>query len=163
MKIGLTGTPGTGKTTIAEHLDIETVHLNEYMRENDIGEEDENGELEVDLEELRENQPEASEQDLLIEGHLAHHLDLDYCIVLRTRPDVLRERLEERNYSNEKVNDNVESEKLDLILSQAVQEQQKVFELDTTDFSIQEASRRIMEAVKNREERYGEVDWKSFI
>ncbi len=163
MKIGLTGTPGTGKTTIAEHLDIETVHLNEYMRENGIGEEDENGELEVDLEELRENQPEASEKDLLVEGHLAHFLDLDYCIVLRTRPDVLSERLGSRDYSDQKISDNVESEKLDLILSQAVQRQEKVFEIDTTEISVEEASERIMEALDNREERYGEVDWQEFI
>lgn len=162
MKIGLTGTPGTGKTTLANKLPFDIVHLNEYMRENDIGEEIENGELEIDLEELKQNQPEASGKDLLIEGHLSHFLDLDYCIVLRTNPETLENRLNKRDYSEEKVRENVESEALDVILSQAVQNQDKVFEIDTTKKSIDETVEKIIEAIENREERKGVVDWTDY-
>lgn len=162
MKVGLTGTPGTGKTTVSKLLDFEVIHLNEYMHENSIGREIENGELEVDIDELKQDQPEASE-DVIIEGHLSHFLDLDYCIVLRTRPDVLRERLEARDYSSEKVGDNVESEKLDIILSQAVRDQEKVFEVDTTDKTPEEVADIVEDAVRNKEERYGKVDWQEFI
>jgi len=162
VKIGLTGTPGTGKTTLANKLPFDIVHLNEYMRENDIGEEIENGELEIDLEELKQNQPEASGKDLLIEGHLSHFLDLDYCIVLRTNPETLENRLNKRDYSEEKVRENVESEALDVILSQAVQNQHKVFEIDTTKKSIDETVEKIIEAIENREERKGVVDWTDY-
>jgi len=162
VKIGLTGTPGTGKTTLANKLPFDIVHLNEYMRENDIGEELENGELEIDLEELKQNQPEASGKDLLIEGHLSHFLDLDYCIVLRTNPETLENRLNKRDYSEEKVRENVESEALDVILSQAVQNQDKVFEIDTTKKSIDETVEKIIEAIENREERKGVVDWTDY-
>jgi len=162
VKIGLTGTPGTGKTTLANKLPFDIVHLNEYMRENDIGEEIENGELEIDLEELKQNQPEASGKDLLIEGHLSHFLDLDYCIVLRTNPETLENRLNKRDYSEEKVRENVESEALDVILSQAVQNQDKVFEIDTTKKSIDETVEKIIEAIENREERKGVVDWTDY-
>ena len=162
MKIGLTGTPGTGKTTLANKLPFDIVHLNEYMRENDIGEEIENGELEIDLEELKQNQPEASGKDLLIEGHLSHFLDLDYCIVLRTNPETLENRLNKRDYSEEKVRENVESEALDVILSQAVQNQDKVFEIDTTNKTPEETAEKIIEALENREERKGVVDWTDY-
>ena len=162
MKIGLTGTPGTGKTTLSELLPYRTVHLNDYMRENNIGTEMENGELEVDIDQLRENQPDASEEDILIEGHLSHFLDLDYCIVLRTEPNKLEERLNSRDYSQEKIRENVESEALDVVLSQAVNNQENVFEIDTTEKSPEETKQRIIEAVENREERKGTVDWTDY-
>lgn len=162
VKIGLTGTPGTGKTTLSELLPYETIHLNEYMRENGIGTEMENGELEVDIEELKQNQPEASEENIMIEGHLSHFLDLDYCIVLRTEPQTLEERLNDRDYSENKIRENVESEALDVVLSQAVQNQDKVFEIDTTEKSPEEVKERIIEAIENREERKGTVDWTDY-
>lgn len=162
MKIGLTGTPGTGKTTLSEELPFEVIHLNEYMHENDIGEELENGELEIDLEELKQNQPEASGKDLLIEGHLSHFLDLDYCLVLRTNPETLENRLNKRDYSEEKVRENIESEALDVILSQAVQNQRNVFEIDTTDETVEETKKRILEALEDEEERKGVVDWSDY-
>lgn len=161
MKIGITGTPGTGKTTVSRLLPFHTVHLNDYMRENGIGKELENGELEIDIKELREKQPEASGKTV-VEGHLAHFLDLDHCIVLRTEPEQLRGRLEERGYSTEKIRDNVESEALDIILSQAVQHQDKVFEIDTTELSAEETASKIEKAIEENMERKGVVDWSDY-
>ena len=164
MKIGVTGTPGTGKSTISSHLDGKIVDIRDYLEENSLGEVNEKGEIEVDLEELRENPPEGSEdQDIVLEGHMAHFLELDYCIVLRCRPDVLRERLEKRDYSDEKVEENLESEKMDLILSQAVQRQKKVFEVDTTNKTVEEVVQEIKAALEKEEERYGIVDWSKFL
>ena len=45
-----------------------------------------------------------------MKGHLAHHLPCDVGVVLRCDPDILRERLEKRGYSEKKINDNVEWE-----------------------------------------------------
>ena len=164
MKIGITGTPGTGKSTISTNLDGKVIDLKQYLEENDLGEINENGEIEVEVEELRENAPQEPEnQDLILEGHLAHFLDLDYCVVLRSRPDILRERLEKRDYLQEKIDENIESEKLDLILSQAVQRQEKVFELDTTERSVEEVVSELKKAIENMEEGYGKVDWYEFL
>lgn len=164
MKIGVTGTPGTGKSTVSQHLSGRKVDLRDYLEEKSLGGLNENGEIEVDIEELRENPPEEPEdQDLIIEGHMAHFLNLDYCVVLRARPDVLEERLDERDYSDEKVRENVEAEKLDVVLSQAVQQQEKVFEIDTTDKTVEETAERIREALKSKEERVGVVDWTQYI
>ena len=163
MKIGLTGTPGTGKTTLANKLPFDIVHLNEYMRENDIGEELENGELEIDLEELKQNQPEASGKDLLIEGHLSHFLDLDYCLVLRTNPETLENRLNKRDYSEDKIEENIESEILDVILSEAVEKQENIIEVDTTGKEPKEVAKEIEDKIENRETGYGEIDWTGYL
>ncbi|MFB6242161.1 MAG: adenylate kinase family protein [Candidatus Nanosalina sp.] len=164
MKIGITGTPGTGKSTVSQHLDGKVVDLRDYLEENDLGEVNENGEIEVDIEELRENPPEEPEdEDLVIEGHMAHFLDPDYCIVLRCNPEVLEKRLEERDYSDLKIQENVEAEAMDVILSQAVQNQEKVYEIDSTDGSVEEVVEEIKEAVDERKESYGNVDWTGFL
>jgi adenylate kinase len=163
VKIGITGTPGTGKSTVSRELEGKIVDLSEYVREEKIAEENEEGELEVDLEELGDNTPEEPEdQDLILEGHLAHFLDLDHCIVLRTSPDLLENRLNERDYSSEKVQENLESEKLDLILSQAVENQEKVYEIDTSEKNAEEVAEEIRSALEEEKERYGIVDWTEF-
>ena len=155
MRIGITGTPGTGKTTIAEALDRSVISLKDFAREHSLGEE--NDIFEVDVEKVDQNLPE----DCWVEGHLAHKINLDYCIVLRTRPDVLEERLSERGYSEEKIRENVEAEKMDLILSEAF-ERTTVYEIDTTEKSVEEVVDEINEAVKNKESKYAICDWSSF-
>ena len=163
MIIGITGTTGTGKTTVSSYFDIETVDLKQYAEENNIGSLNSQGELEVDVEELRQNPPQQGESDLVVEGHLAHFIDLDYCVVLRCRPDVLRQRLQERDYSKQKIDENVESEALDIILSQAVRNQGKVFEVDTTDKDEKEVVEEVKQGVREETVSYGDVDWSEFI
>lgn len=155
MRIGITGTPGTGKTTVAEALDREVISIKEFARERGLGEEKEL--FEIDTEAVKEALPE----DCWVEGHLAHKVGVDYCIVLRTRPDILEERLEDRDYSDEKVQENLEAEKMDLILSEAF-EATKVYEIDTTKKSLEDVVDEINSAVKNKESKYAICDWSSF-
>ena len=164
MKIGITGTPGTGKSTVSTHLDGKIIDLKEYLEENELGDINEKGEIEVEIEELRQNSPEIPKnEDLILEGHLAHFLDLDYCVVLRCRPDELRERLEKRDYTSEKIEENIESEKLDVILSQAVQRQNKVLEVDTTDRTVESVVKEIKSGLDEKKEDYGDIDWSRFL
>lgn len=164
MIIGITGTPGTGKSTVSAHIDGKVVDLKEYLEENNLGEANQRGEIEVGLDELRDNPPvEPEEEDLILEGHLAHFMNLDYCVVLRCRPDILRERLEGRDYSSEKVEENIESEKLDIILSQAVERHEKVFEVDTTDKEVIEVINKVKQAISEEKKDYGDVDWSKFL
>ena len=155
MRIGITGTPGTGKTTVAEALDREVISIKEFARERGLGEEKEL--FEIDTGAVKEALPE----DCWVEGHLAHKVGVDYCIVLRTRPDILEERLEDRDYSDEKVQENLEAEKMDLILSEAF-EVTKVYEIDTTKKSVEDVVDEINSAVKNKESKYAICDWSSF-
>lgn len=156
MKIGITGTPGTGKTTISEALDEDVIDLKEYAQEQGLGEEKKL--FEVDVPAVNNSLPE----EFWIEGHLAHRLDLDFCIVLRTNPKVLENRLEERGYSDEKVRENVEAEAMDIILSEASQKT-KVYEVDTTEKNVERVADEIRDAVENRKEKTGVVDWTDFL
>ena len=137
MRVALTGTPGTGKTTAAERLPYEVVHLNEAVTEEQLWTErdDERDSLVVDVDALREwvdehvgGAGETDENDdtsdatddgdaadasddavIVLESHLAHLLDADRVVVLRCRPDVLESRLRERGESAEKARENAET------------------------------------------------------
>ena len=156
MRIGITGTPGTGKTTISESLDREIISIKDFAKDKGLGEQKKL--FEVDTEAVNDELPESC----WFEGHLAHRIDLDYCIVLRTRPDILEERLEARDYPEQKINENVEAEAMDIILSEASQKT-CVYEIDTTEKSIDETVREIEDAVGNRKEKTGVVDWTGFL
>ena len=166
MMIAVTGTPGTGKTTVSERLEDEgysVVHLTEYFEDKDIGEEV-NGEREIRIGEMKQSlEEEGFDEETVIEGHLAHHFPVDICVVLRCRPDELEERLSGRDYSDRKVEENVEAEKLDIILSEAVQNQETVVEVDTSEKSSEQTVKDLLEKVERGENNYGDINWSGFI
>jgi len=138
MRVAVTGTPGTGKTTATERLetDLEVIHLNQAVREHDLYEDvdEERGSVIVDLEAAGEWLGERD--DVLVESHLAHHLAVDRVVVLRCHPENLEERLRERGDESEaSITENAESEALDVILSEAVDRHgaESVYEIDATD------------------------------
>lgn len=151
MRWGITGTPGTGKTTVADHLssDRDVVHLSDILTDSayHAGSDPTRDTIIADIDALAtwvDEQPD----DIIIESHLAHLLPVDRVIVLRCHPDTLRQRLSERSeISPEKVAENVDAERLDLILSAAVEHHgmESVFELDTTDL----APNAVADAVEN--------------
>jgi adenylate kinase len=168
MRVALTGTPGTGKTTVADlvadRVDLEVGHVNEVVREEGLatGRDEERGSLVADLEALRERF--AGRDDVLLESHLAHHLPADRVVVLRCHPDELRERLAGRDWAGEKVAENVESERLDVVLSEAVAEHglESVYEVDTTGREPAAVADEGVAAVRGeREPSAGEVDFLS--
>ena len=160
MIISLTGTPGTGKTTVSEQLgEFEVIDLTRFVKDHGLGEDEE--EFEVDIEAMVEKLKEEieEEEDVVIEGHLSHHFPADYCVVLRCDPEELEDRLSERKYSDQKVEENVQSEMLDVILSVAVQEQEDIIEIDTTGREADDVAEEVERRVENGETGYGEIDW----
>lgn len=137
MRVMLTGTPGTGKTTATRHLDtaLEVIHLNDVIdQQGFIKEHDPTRDTAIaDMEAIRAWL--ADKDDVLVESHLAHHFPADRVIVLRCHPDALANRLRERDEPADTITENTESEALDLLLSEAVTQHgpEQVYEVDTTD------------------------------
>jgi adenylate kinase len=168
MRVAVTGTPGVGKTTATEGLstDLDVLHLNDLVREAGLteGTDEARGSLVVDLEAVSARLE--GREDLLVESHVAHHLDVDRAIVLRCRPDVLERRLLDRGEGEAKAAENAEAEALDVILSETVERQgvDSTYEIDTTDRSV-EAVRSDVEAVLagERDASAGTVDFTGYL
>lgn len=161
MRVAVTGTPGTGKTSATERLesDFDVLHLNEVIeRESLYTERDEERDsLVVDMDALAEY---VDGRSGTVESHLAHHLPADRVVVLRCEPTELERRLLERGESEAKAGENAESEELDLILSEAVAEHglENVYEIDTTERAAGEVAREIERVISGeREPSAGEV------
>lgn len=164
-RIAVTGTPGVGKTTVAsllaEELDAAYFDVTEAVREGaSSGYDEERGVPVADVEALRDAVPDG---DAVLDGHIAHLLEPDAVVVLRCAPDVLRTRLEERGWSDEKISENVESEVLDIVLAEAVETEAPVYEFDTTEATPDETTKRIVCVLEDDDERVGVVDWSDHI
>jgi adenylate kinase len=165
VRVVVTGTPGTGKTSATTHLDASVVHLNDVVRDHDLwSERDEaRDSLVADLDAVREW---LGDWDGVVESHLAHHLDADRVVVLRCHPSELERRLTERGEPPEKARENAESEALDVVLSEAVDVHgvEHVYEIDTTDRSPEDVAAEIRRVIDgDREPSAGDVDFLDYL
>lgn len=168
MRVAVTGTPGTGKTTATQRLDtdLDIVHLNDVIQAEDLYTEvDEVRDSKVaDLDAVREWLD--GREDVLVESHLSHLLDADRVVVLRCAPGELERRLLDRGESSEKAEENAESEALDVILSEAVRDhgRSNVYEIDTTGRDPDAVADDIAAVLAgDREPSAGEVDFTEYL
>jgi len=181
MLIGLTGTPGTGKTSVSKLLEKrrqwKVIHLNDLIKEEHLYTEvDEKRDAVVaDMELVRSRLPELTDEMekesankvVILESHLAHYI-ADTVIVLRAYPPELMTRLETRGYSEEKVRENAEAEALDVILVEASEWCDAVYEVNTTGKTLEEVGQdieKIIDHILSGEEKEmpeykpGSIDW----
>ena len=112
LTVGVIGTPGCGKTTFCQGSNIPVVTVKTLAEQYGcLGEVESDGAAAVDVEKLSKVW-EKPEKLTLVDGHLAHFLPVDALLVLRCDPEVLRLRLQQRGYSQEKIQQNVEVEML---------------------------------------------------
>jgi adenylate kinase len=156
MVVGLTGTPGTGKDTVAEAMadgGWNILDLTQLARSAGcvVGRDERRGTDEVDEGLLRDavdahvSTGPTGDRVLLV-GHMAHLMPCDRIVVLRCSPSVLRGRLEARDWPEAKVMENLEAEAVGVILveSMEVEPPVPVFEVDTTSETPGETADRVM-------------------
>jgi adenylate kinase len=133
--VALTGTPGTGKSSVAGELvrrGYNVIDLNSFAQEHGLFQGyDEQRQCRIyDLGAISERIERLRAQDLIIEGLISHLLPVDISIVLRCRPSVLEKRLRIRDYPIEKVRENMEAEALNVIACES-RDLLKTYEIDT--------------------------------
>lgn len=170
MWLALTGTPGTGKTAVADELrerGIQVVDLNAIVKENDLiielDEERDTAVADIDAVTRFLETEMSGVKDLVVEGHWSYKVQVTGAAILRCDPRVLKERLEDRGYSEAKVKENAEAELVDVVLVEAIEAlgKDRVAELDTTNMDIASVAKAVIEVVNGDFNRYkvGSVDW----
>lgn len=172
MIIAITGTPGTGKSTVSKilknKLKIPLIGVNELVVKEHLytGVDEDRGYKVVDLDamclKLNEIIKNLNGNSMIVEGHLSHYFEgADLVIVLRARPDVLRKRLKTRGWSDSKIQENVEAEALDICTFEANEIYgDKVNEVDTSDLKPEEVSDLLVDIIKGKKHfPVGNVDF----
>ena len=156
VSIAITGTPGTGKTTLCEVLSksFSVLSLQELAEQHGCLEEvdatDDSAPLDIHL--LAEKWQNEEDGVTFIDGHLSHLLEVDAIVVLRCNPVHLQKRLEERAYTPSKIAANVEWEMLSGTWSELLEFEIEapILELDSTSLTIEELQSQILEWVENK-------------
>jgi adenylate kinase len=130
----VTGTPGTGKTTVAKRLakkhNATYIDVNEVIKEHKLGKDyDKARNVKIiDTKKLNHylikiiKEAKANKESLIIDSHLSHYLpkeNVDICIVTKTTLRKLQNRLKKRKYSKAKIQENMECEIFDICLMEA--------------------------------------------
>ena len=159
--IAITGTPGTGKTSVAriisKRLGLPLIEANALIRTKRLYTHREGGSMVVDPERLRRA---LSGFEGVAEGHLLCEFPLPAkCIVLRASPRAIARRLAPRNYGAQKLRDNIEAEALDYCAIMARKHYRRVIEVDTTGLSPVQSAAKALRYLTGGTDR---VDWSSY-
>ena len=174
MRVALSGTPGTGKTSVAMALkkkDYTIVQLHLYAQETHCiaGIDKKRGSQLIDIEKLNKSIQKNFAADALVffEGHIAHLLKtMEKVIILRCHPKELKKRLMKKKWKAKKIKENTEAEIIDIILCEAVEHHpsENIFEIDTTKKTVEEIATSIIQIGKKKFQptktySIGQIDW----
>ena len=140
----VTGTPGTGKTTLARRL--AQLHSWRYVDVNDIIKEcglsegyDRRRKCRIvdekKLAKVLEKMIAHSTQRLVIDSHLIHALNpkaVRLCIVTKCAIPVLERRLRKKHYGKAKIEENIAAENMDICLHEAEDSGHRIRIVDTS-------------------------------
>jgi adenylate kinase len=171
----ITGTPCTGKTTIAKaltaRLHAEYINLTDYAKTYDLtlGEDKERNTLIIDEEKMRTKLAEtinaAVKANIIVDGHYAAAVTptelVSNVFVLRRNPKELKQFMEKCGFEGAKLWENLSAEILDVCFIEALQTQPgKVCELDVTGKTVEADVNEIMDILEKGKKCYtGLVDW----
>jgi len=166
MSIVITGNPGVGKHTItqkiAEKLELPIIDINSIAKDAGLFEKNEDT-YDVDTAKLGKILEQKILEKNVVVGHLAPYVldknKVKIVIVLRRNPYDLISVYKERKYTDGKSKENLGSEVLGIIAHDAISKfQEKTFQINTSDKSIQEVVEKVMSLISSNEGNE-EVDW----
>jgi len=153
MKIAISGTPATGKTSVAialsKLLGWELIELNQLAEEKELycGHDEKRDCKIVDVERVSE-EVKKIEKDVVIEAHYAHDISCDVIVILHTNPAELRERMKEKGWSDDKIEENVEAEIMNVCKEEARSSGRPFLDFETTKKSPEQTAREIQLSLK---------------
>ncbi len=162
--LALTGTPGSGKSSVAAELpaSVPWIEVGAWALAHGFGHRRGTGTV-VDLESLRRRfwRLHARDPHAVYVGHLAHLLPLEDVVLLRCHPLELGRRLEaSRRGLPEERAANVAAEAVDVILAEALDRGRRVWEVDTTGRNPAAVARAVARRYAVRgPPRWGRTRW----
>ena len=155
MCIAITGTPGTGKTSICELLEKNgfTIYSVEQLAKQHecLGEIDsDDNSAPVDVHKLADEWQCEDAGIVFVDGHLSHLLEVEAIVVLRCDPKSIETRLSQREYGDEKVAANVEWEMISGVWSELLEFEIEIpcLELDSSKKSPEQLVEEILDWVE---------------
>jgi len=141
----VTGSVGTGKTTLAKKLakklDFHYLDVNDTIKKYDISEgyDKKRDTNIIDTKKLNivliKEMNNYREKGIIIDSHLSHYLPkrhVSLCIVAKCDLKELERRLMERKYPKSKIRENLDAEIFDVCLNESKEKGHKVIVVDTT-------------------------------
>lgn len=160
--VALTGTPGTGKSTVAALLPASVGWAEVGTLAREVGCASGTGrQLVVDLARLRRRWARRPPDVDVVVGHLAHLLPVRQAIVLRCHPLELGRRLSRARRGTVRDRQaNVVCEATDVVAAEARASHVPVYEIDTTGRSPRSVAREVGRRLGGKGPRRGTaVDW----
>jgi adenylate kinase len=153
MRIVITGTPGTGKSLVADELGralkTRVVHVNDYARKKKLIIGKSRGSYVVDLKRLKKK---LEKEKGIIESHLLCEFPLPNSVVfvLRCDPKVLARRLQKKKYLRQKIRENLECEALDYCTIKSEKNYKRVYDVDTTNRTVRQVVAKIVKILRKK-------------
>ncbi len=154
----ITGAPGTGKSTLAkilaQKLGYHRVNLHRYYKQLSISYNSKKQCYDIDFTKFKSfvQQQTKKHPQLILDSHISHLLPkrmVDLCIVLTcSNLKLLKKRLEQRNYSQRKVRENLDAEIFQICLMEAKEKKHKIIVIDTSkNYSLQQLLEKISKSL----------------
>lgn len=167
MSFVITGNPGVGKHTISlevsKILKLPLIDINEFAKDFQLLEKIEESN-DVDVEKLAKLLQKEIKQNSIIVGHLAPYVlnsqQISKVIVLRKNPYELIPIYQSRNYSKDKIKDNIGSEALGIIFFDSISKfgAKKTCQINTTNLNVEESVKKTIDAIQDKIQS-DQVDW----
>lgn len=164
----ITGTPGTGKSSVAKEIcrrkGWPLLSLREIAEKHKCIIRKEGKERIVDVQKLKKAalRELKGKKNAVVEGHLGceFSLPVDFVFVLRAHPSELRKRMRKRRYPARKIEENLMAEMLDYCSQVSARHYHvPILEADTTKRAAGQTAARLLSYLEKKVKKLDKVDW----